>query len=440
MDLHIIHRICILFFYLVQQVSSFKIGCRPSSETYYCNSISKLFPPTEANNCNHLIIFNSTLSTIDATLFTRFGAFTTFTLSNIHVREISPGSFADISNLEHLYLDHNNLTTIEKKVVQNLRKLQTLDISYNSITYIASEAFTGTKISSLNISGNSLSDFNCNIKQLTTLNTLDLSHNKLLVFDLETLPNSTKTLIVARNNLENLQECKCIDSGCMSLEILDLSFNNFSSLKRIHFTHLLNLQSLFLQGNQLISLSSDLFSNLNKIQYLNVSSNHIKIVPYQLFDNQLYLKTLDLSNNEIKVFKPLMYQNLFNLDSLYLQNNSLDYLNVPSFQSIGLKYISLDDNNFLCNNLMRMLNIFKSSNITVYNAKHVETSNINDLYCIPNDLSPSSQYLTSNIKTVVFVSLAVVLVTISIPWIWWYRRRKVRSRESEREITLFSGS
>ncbi|XP_072383915.1 uncharacterized protein [Diabrotica undecimpunctata] len=437
MDLHIFHRICILFLYLVQQIRSFQFGCSSNLEIYYCNSISKPSLPTEANKCNHLVIFNSTLSTINDTLFTGFEAFTTFTLSNIHVREISPGSFADISNLEGLYLDHNYIISIEEKVVQNLRKLQTLDISYNSISHIASDAFTGTKISLLNISGNSLSEFNCNIKQLTTLRTLDLSHNKLLVFDLESLPNSTKTLIVARNNLENLQECKSIVSGCMSLEILDLSFNNFSSLTQIHFSHLINLQSLFLQENQLISLSSDLFSNLNTIQHLNISFNHIKIIPYQLFDNQLYLKSLDLSNNEIKVFKPLMYKKLFNLNSLYLQNNSLDYLNVQSFQNIGLKYVNLDDNNFLCNNLMRTLNLLKNFNITVYKGRHVETSNINGISCIPNDLSPSN-HLKSNIKTVVFISLAVTLVTISIPWILWYRRRKLRSRDDERAITLFS--
>ncbi|CAG2198475.1 unnamed protein product [Mytilus edulis] len=96
-----------------------------------------------------------------------------------------------------------------------------------------------------------------------------------------TFPNSTKTLILARNMIEYIQGG--IFSGHSELEDLDLSHNVLAILVPNSFKGLDNLLRLNLQYNQLGNDNKEIpkvyFKHLKKLRHLNLRNNSFTIFP-----------------------------------------------------------------------------------------------------------------------------------------------------------------
>jgi len=138
----------------------------------------------------------------------------------------------NLKSLESLYLDHNYISVFSERVFSSMvSSLQTLTLSYNSLTQIPSEV-------------------NC----LVNLHTLDVSHNAIT-----SVTNCTKLL---------------------ALRQLDMSFNKMQLLNS-NIKYLKNLRRLAVNNNELTELAEELFS-LNYIVFLDLSYNRLNSISTRL--------------------------------------------------------------------------------------------------------------------------------------------------------------
>ena len=109
------------------------------------------------------------------------------------------------ADLEVLDLSHNSITSVGQRQLESQKMLTSLNLSFNGISQLESDAFTG----------------------LTHLQLMDLSHNQLTSLEDNTL-----------SQLEDLTD-------------LDLSFNAIERLSDQCFASLYRLRSLNLNSNRL---------------------------------------------------------------------------------------------------------------------------------------------------------------------------------------------
>lgn len=191
------------------------------------------------------------------------------------------------ANLEELDLSNTNF----QFVLNNLKRLQSLNLSFNDISnfdsfnrllclkYLNLTHNTALKLSEikienlqycleiLNLSSCEL-DFFFNFDNLQNLTHLNLSYNQLL-------------------RIENLH-------GFQNLEVLNLLSNNVSCIENLD--NLFNLKNLNLSFNKLSSI--DNISHLRNLKILNLAYNDISVV--ENFNPSWKLDELDLSHNKIK--------------------------------------------------------------------------------------------------------------------------------------------
>ena len=145
----------------------------------------------------------------------------------LYSRDLPPGAFGGLDNLQGLYLWNNNLSKLPPGVFDGLDNLEWLDWSDNNLSELHPGVFDG----------------------LDNLQSLDLGDNNLSelhpgVFD----------------GLDNLQR-------------LVLWNNNLSELPPGVFDGLDNLQELHLNGNNMSELHLGIFDSLDNLQELDLSGN-----------------------------------------------------------------------------------------------------------------------------------------------------------------------
>uniref|UniRef100_A0A7N0V420 Protein kinase domain-containing protein n=1 Tax=Kalanchoe fedtschenkoi TaxID=63787 RepID=A0A7N0V420_KALFE len=246
-----------------------------------------------------------------------------------------------------------------------LGKLQSLDLSNNSVTGLPSDIWSLGLLKSLNLSSNQISgSLPSNIGNFGALETLDISSNNFSN-DLPAAISSLKSLKLL--NLSNNSFAGFFPSwllNCRSLTSLDVSSNLFSGFLPAGFAAALpNLKFLNLAGNQIQGRVSD-FVDLRSLTYLNISRNlfqgsvmdafhqslevidlsynqfsgHISQVPFK-WSNLIYL---DLSDNHLsgEIFHDLDHSS--NMKHLNLAHNRFSRQKFPSIGHLfKLEYLNL---------------------------------------------------------------------------------------------------
>lgn len=240
-------------------------------------------------------------------------------------------SFVNLTNLQHLRLDHNNLTTIDQFAFQSLHQLKTLNMSFNYISELRPSVFEDLhNLSFLSLTKNKLKElpegifsklFNLNylimsynflanfsqvaesVSQLKNLTKLDLCFNSLTSLNHSnvSLPNSLTHLYVCRNNLSTL-ECK--EWFLRFIKVLDVSYNSGLSTMAFHGVDLSGINYLRLRS-----------TGVKIVEFLKITNIHVGHVDFSdtgLKNDTLLIrlcrflkrkvkriKNLDLSNNGI---------------------------------------------------------------------------------------------------------------------------------------------
>ncbi|NES87329.1 MAG: GTPase, partial [Moorea sp. SIO2B7] len=174
-----------------------------------------------------------------------------------------------------------------------------------------------SNLTTLDLSGNELTELPEFIGNLSNLTTLDLSGNELTELPefIGNLSNLTR-LDLSRLQLTKLPE---FIGNLSNLTTLDLSGNELTELPEF-IGNLSNLTTLNLSGNELTELP-EFIGNLSNLTRLDLSRLQLTELP-EFIGNLSNLTTLDLSGNELTEL-PEFIGNLSNLTNLDLADNPL---------------------------------------------------------------------------------------------------------------------
>ncbi|XP_018589985.1 leucine rich repeat transmembrane neuronal 4 like 1 isoform X2 [Scleropages formosus] len=243
------------------------------------------------------------------------------------LQALLPYQFAHLSQLLWLYLDHNNIDSVDGRAFQGVRRLKELILSSNKIMQLHNDTFHAVpNLRNLDLSYNQLQELQPGQFQgLRKLQSLHLRSNAL-------------TTVPIRAFLE-----------CRSLEFLDLGYNRIRALTRTTFLGLLKLAELHLEHNQFSRINFFLFPRLLNLRALYLQWNRIRVVNQGLPWTWHTLQKLDLSGNEIQVLDPAVFQCLPNLQILNLESNKLSNISRETVEAwISLTAISLAGNVWDC--------------------------------------------------------------------------------------------
>ncbi|KAI5638062.1 leucine rich repeat domain-containing protein [Phthorimaea operculella] len=268
------------------------------------------------------------------------------------------------TSLQYLYLQKNNLTSLSKSAFGNLPTLFKLDLSYNQISSVEQKSFQGLQqLLDLSLSGNQLEHIpNEAFKTLVALRKLDLSYNTL-----EKIDNKTHGLL----------------DDCLSLEMVNLSHNNFGFLTKKMFPSNpwipYRLSEIDLSYNDIPVITFDITFGTQKVKKLNLAGNIINDIRNNVLGNLTSLEVLDLSNNKltdlISRTSELKFNLPTNLTHLYLQDNMLHSL--PIKQLVNTTKLAILDvrNNQLTSFGPELVKMVKEQGLVVYfegNALHCD--------------------------------------------------------------------
>lgn len=119
----------------------------------------------------------------------------------------------------------------------------------------------------------------------------------------------------------------------LSLESMDLSFNNLTTVREIWFQKFLNsLTSLLLRGNAIDKIESRAFASLYRLTQLDLSQNNIKTLQRSMFPDGLFF--LVLSDNRLSHLPDDLFSKMLNLRRIYLNGNRITTLAYPLWSSV----------------------------------------------------------------------------------------------------------
>uniref|UniRef100_A0A914QSH8 Uncharacterized protein n=1 Tax=Panagrolaimus davidi TaxID=227884 RepID=A0A914QSH8_9BILA len=195
--------------------------------------------------------------------------------------------FLSNKNIETLkIIGSPQLTAIGQSALSHYRSLQTLDLSYNSITFQSQTetyAFYHTNLIEINLSHNNIGTTDILMKafeQTRNLRSLYLNNNRNLNFGLNGFP-----------------------ANLGRLEFLDLSYCHIWSLNDNVFNHLVNLKNLHLEGNALSFIPKSLCIRPPTLQ-IYLAKTHIEKSHQKYLQENCTIKTLfELSMPSEKSFR-----------------------------------------------------------------------------------------------------------------------------------------
>ncbi|XP_071808044.1 uncharacterized protein [Asterias amurensis] len=192
------------------------------------NSFDSLIQPHWARNVEFLNADTNLLANLSSTTLSGFVNLTELHVANNRLLFISPTALSQLSMLQSLYLDDNDLTSLFGGVFFNQSNLFELSITNNRLTMLHPDYFMGlVSLKRLYLAGNHLTSVNSQMFQLAPdILTLDLSRNELQQVDLQDCALINLTNLQDLSLAHNLiHDADTILGFCDYLQVLDLSYN-----------------------------------------------------------------------------------------------------------------------------------------------------------------------------------------------------------------------
>ncbi|KAK3580126.1 hypothetical protein CHS0354_034066 [Potamilus streckersoni] len=349
---------------------------------------------------------------------TRGTNITVLDLSQCLISDIQDGSLLSLNELKILNISRNLLTNVTKLQFQGAPNLRQLDLSYNQLDYVFEDfceifprirlvSLKGNRfkvfdfmqisdchhITEIDLSSNQLLTISTSVALLRNLRILNLANNNLGNLTLGSSANSSienlnlsnntiaflsqdslegmvklKYLNLSYNSLEVHENFHNLFSHTRSLESLDLSFNNLTSLAAESFVYMQNLTRLNISYNQISNISEPSFKGLSSLLYLDLLGNNLTYLPSGSFGDMNSLEHMDLSNNMIEstegieYWPPLVSLKMKNnrmkalpiqlngsrITELYFQYNNITKLKQTNFDNMkNLLHLDISNNNIL---------------------------------------------------------------------------------------------
>ncbi|XP_032883059.1 leucine-rich repeat and fibronectin type-III domain-containing protein 5 [Amblyraja radiata] len=175
-----------------------------------------------------------------------------------------------------LRLGDNFITIIKRKDFANMTSLVDLTLSRNTINYVAPQAFA----------------------DLRNLRALHLNSNRLtqITNDIFSGLSNLHHLVISNNQLIDVSS-EAFNDILVSLEELDVSYNNLKSIPWEAVQKMVNLHTFSMDHNMIEQIDEGTFSHLHKLTRLDMTSNKLrKLPPDPLFTRAQVLVSVGLLN------------------------------------------------------------------------------------------------------------------------------------------------
>ena len=274
-------------------------------------------------------------------------------LNDIDLEEL-PSNISGLTKLTHLDISGNSLDN-ELNELQNLHNLKSLYISSNQITNkrlfspieknIISLLPELPNLKILVLQGNDISNLDNISTKFPNLELLDLSDNNLTPLDITKLQfcQNLEKLEVRNNSIEEIISNP--DIKFLNLELLDLSKNELTKLDITKLQSCPNLEKLDVRNNQIDEIISNLNIIFPKLELLNLSDNIINELNVTKLKFCPNLKELEVKNNYIDEIISNPNITFPNLRLLDLSKNKLTTFDLTTLQFCpDLKLLELNKN------------------------------------------------------------------------------------------------
>lgn len=306
------------------------------------------------SDCKHLI------------LPSRCQCYHTGEKSQLHCHNIQLEFLPKLPNNMHwnaLDFSLNHLQSIESYVLSDIY-VEKLDLKFNSIETIDTTAFERVQnLKELFINHNQLKTFDPDILKSPgmSLEIFDISSNPLeylnlgeILFNLPVL-KEFHGVFCQLNDTSLYTLLNFTDHAHHSIELIDLSSNNLTSLCQNIFSSFYNLIELRLNNNQIRAIDNYLIYSLNNLKILNLAFNFMESIP-NLFSSSL--EYFNLSSNNIRSINDYFASNLRSIRVIDFDFNQ--YLNSISSRAFCFINISiLEKLSFRSNNLSSIDTFFE---------------------------------------------------------------------------------
>ncbi|XP_023228558.1 toll-like receptor 13 [Centruroides sculpturatus] len=362
----------------------------------------------------------------------------------------------DFKTLRELVLFRCELIELNGYEIFGISNLQTLDLSDNKLRRIIfNESDYGYRIHNLDLSYNGLKfkwDFtlpNAIFTILPDLERLDLTNTLLpptltdLIF---TGNNSLKIAKLAGCSIKNIQNYAFKDLNYLT--DLTLNYNKINNLRSEMFYGLSNLVVLYLGYNLIDNFnSSDIFIHLVSLEILDLSWNNIvQLEP--VFKPLKSLEVLILDNNRIIHWNDSILTNNTNITYFRVSGNDIVYITPAMLQDFStVKNLDFSKNKFDCmdcnitilQNWQRSTSVILESKLEDYtcitpSGQKERIFEFENSHCYPKEKGINI-LLISGMSSCVLLIIFVILISVKFKWhIRYYRcilmSRVKRYRES----------
>ncbi|XP_035886889.1 leucine-rich repeats and immunoglobulin-like domains protein 1 isoform X3 [Phyllostomus discolor] len=145
------------------------------------------------------------------------------------------------------------------------------------------------------------------------------------------------SLFLQHNKIRNVEGSRL--KAYLSLEVLDLSWNNITEMRSTCFLYGPPIKELNLVSNRISTLESGAFDGLSRsLLTLRLSKNRITQLPVKAFKLPR-LTQLDLNRNRIRLIEGLTFQGLDSLEVLKLQRNNISKLTDGAFWGLSKMHV-----------------------------------------------------------------------------------------------------
>lgn len=233
-------------------------------------------------------------------------------LSGNKISIIEPNSFRGLQqNLQTLILADNLLNVLTMEDFQGLPNLVTMDLSSNNLHEISPDVFREqmNSLTTLILADNLLSDIPyIQVSMLKALKHLDLSKNQITSFKIfnEDQPLNVK-LSLERLHLEHNQIYRLTTASFQNFLSINQTFLDFNPIHQISDDAFqqARIRELYMRHCRLEFIEPSAFSGLeSSLQVLDMSGNNITTLPDKLFNSFDLLRTLNLKDNRVLSIYP----------------------------------------------------------------------------------------------------------------------------------------
>ncbi|XP_053695140.1 leucine-rich repeat-containing G-protein coupled receptor 4-like [Sabethes cyaneus] len=229
------------------------------------------------------------------------------------LRSVSEDAFANLHQLEILILAHGEIAELPGRLFNNNRALKVISLNSNQITSIDAEIFNGLdELAKLDLAENQLKvfDFKFLKASIVVLNNNSLEHLAVNEHCNSVYANNNRiqTITVDGNNMAKLSlinnRITDISNITKLTNLTSLSLGSNALVRDTGFSSLVALEELMLQSTY-IDFSPDTFANLVNLKILDLSYNNLTTVDFKIFGSQNSLQVLSYVGNQIKYFNYL---------------------------------------------------------------------------------------------------------------------------------------